>query len=322
MHNEGDKNMITWNDIFTQGTLIDFSVHLWRARIQLTASDLGIDPTEDVTAALSFGCHRLAPAKAFEQINTIVRQWQKAIEEHSLNFPLLNGVRYVPDDQITELQQKLEREQRAFNQAVQDFIDDYNNIQEEMIPVLKSALYEAAKDEVSAEAAVDRVISEYPSAKRISEKFGLEWNFFNISLPTSQDAVKTAKSAVPQVKRVIESMVTELRKELSGKVETLLTLITKVQSGQSRAKEGLGKKSVDSALAVLNKVDRLNILDDPVLREQTNVLKSLLNSANMDTTSISQELSNVKKSLTKDVAEAAEAAEKRLTGLGKRKLSL
>jgi len=314
---------ITWNDIFTQGTLVDFSVHMWRARIQLTAKDLGIDQTDDVVQALSFGCHRLAPAKAFEGVNKQVRLWMGAIEEHSLNFPLLKGVRYVPDDQVSELQLKLERYQRAFNQAVMDFIDDYANVQEEMIPVLKSALREAAKGEVAAEQAIERVISEYPSAARIQEKFGLEWNFFTISLPSSKEAVETAKSAVPQIQKVMESMIVELRKELSGKVETLLSLASKAKQGKARTKQGFGDKSVTSALAVLDKVERLNVLNDPVLRDQTRALKSLLNSSEgMDVSLISGELDNVKKSLKEDVAQAASQAEQRLTGLGKRKLNM
>ena len=314
---------ITWNDIFTQGTLIDFSVHMWRARIQLTAKDLGIDQTDEVTQALSFGCHRLAPAKAFKEVNKQQRLWLSAIEEHSLNFPLLKGVRYVPDDQVVQLQEKLERYQRYFNQAVQDFIYDYKNIQEEMIPILKSALREAAKDELSAENAIARVISEYPSPMKIQEKFGLEWNFFTISLPTSKEAVDTAKSAVPQIQKVMESMIVELRKELSEKVEALLSITSRVKEGKARTKEGFGERSLTSALSVLEKVERLNVMNDPILSQQTRALKSLLNSSEgMELSAVADELDNVKKSLKEDVKVAAAKAEQRLTGLGKRKLSV
>jgi len=293
---------------------------MWRARIQLTASDLGIEQTDDVVQALSFGCHRLAPAKSFEQINICVRLWQKAIEEHSLNFPLLNGVRYVPDNQVAQLQAKLERQEREFSACVREFIEEYGDIQDEMIPVLKSALHSACKNEEAADVAIERVVNEYPSSQRIASKFGLEWNFFTISLPTSQDAVKTAKSAVPQVQKVIESMVTELRTELAEKVEILLKLSAKAKAGQSRAKNGFGQKSVESALAVLDKVERLNILNDPAITQQTNILRSLLDSE-ADAFQISQELDSVKTSLKKDITDAAQDAEKRLTGMGNRKLT-
>jgi hypothetical protein len=312
---------ISWNDLFTKGTLINFSTHLWRARIQLTPEDLGIDKTEEVVKAISFGCHRLAPAKAFEQINSIVRTWLISIEEHSLAFPLIKGVRFVPDTQIVELQEKLETYQRYFNQAVLDFLDDYSNMQDEMIPVIKTALNDAAKNQEAAEMAIDRIIAEYPSAKKVASKFGLEWNFFNITLPVSDEAVKTAKSATPLIKETLESMILELRRELSDKVSNLITLATKAKSGQSRSKEGLGQKSIRSALAVLDKVARLNVLNDPLLEQQTNVLKQLLENPS-DIGYIANELISVKNSLEEDVEKATTRAEQKLTGMGNRRIKL
>lgn len=313
---------ISWNDLFTQGTLIDFSVHLWRARIRLTAEDLGIDDTEDVKKAFSFGCHRLAPAKAFESINSCVNSWTTAIEEHSFAFPLLRGVRYVPDGQVRELQRKLDLYLREFNICVGEFIEDYDRMMHEMLPTLEQALHDAAKSTEAANSAYSRVIQEYPSAAKVALKFGLEWNFFSISLPSSKDAAVTAKSAIPQVQKVVASMIEQLRTELSDKVANLISLAQKTQSGSARHKNGFGKASKESAFSVLEKVDRLNVLGDSVLKEQTEMLRSMLTADNADINTTVRALDRIKSNLESDIEEAAEVAEKRLTGLGNRKIAI
>lgn len=314
--------MVTWNDLFTQGTLIDYSVHLWRARIQLKPEDLGIDMTDDIQKAFSFGCHRLAPSSAFEEINAAVGGWERDIKEHSLAFPILEGVRYVPDDQVKVLQQKLDMHRREFDIAVEAFIAQYENMMQEMLPIIEQALLAAAKTPEAAAAAISRVTQEYPSREKVAQKFGLEWNFFTIAIPASKEAAVTARSAIPQVQKVISSMVEQLRNELSDKVVGLLDLAKKAKDGKSRTKEGFGLASRNSALAVLDKVDRLNVLGDSVLREQTQLLRSLLDSSETDMGNVVNDLAKIKGNLVADIASATAAAEKKLTGLGNRKIAL
>lgn len=315
---------LKWNDLFAAGTLIGFSVHLWRARIRLTPEDLGIEKTEEVQKALSFGCHRLIPAEAMVTINAVVASFQKDIQEHSLTFPLLQGARYVPDNQVKPLQKKLDLRVREFSIAVNEFLEDYEKNMNEMLTTIEQALGKAAKSPEAAASAFSRIIREYPAKEKVIEKFGLEWTFFNISLPTSQAAAQSAKNALPQVSKAVNSMIEQLRSELSEKVSTLLSLAQRAKDGKRTnvLKDGGGfrDRSKQSALAVLQKVDRLNFFGDAVLTEQTNALRRLLESSDMDM--ISKDLDKVKDTLEQDIQSASEAAEKRLTGLGKRKIQM
>jgi len=313
---------LTWNDLFTAGTLIDYSVHLWRARIQLKAEDLGVAKTEEVQKALSFGCHRLAPAESFEVINSIVRSFQKDIEEYSLAFPLLQGVRFVPDEQVKALQKKMDLRLREFNYAVNDFLEDYDINMQKMLIVIEQALNEAAKSPQAAATALSRVISEYPSKQEVAKKFGLEWKLFSISMPMSKSAAQSAAMAMPQVTKAVTSMVEQLRSELAEKVGGLITLVQKVKEGKSRTKDGFDAKSKESALSVLAKVDRLNFFGDRILAEQTSVIRRMLESDDCNPDRIAKDLNHVRSNLEGDIQAASAEAERKLTGIGRRKLQM
>ena len=310
---------LTWQDLFTKGTLISFNRHLWRAGLRVKAVDLGIDNTQEVRQALSLGQHKLAPSSAFKEINAAIGEWNRAIEEHSFEFPLLKSVRYVPDSEVEPLQQKLNDRRENFKKKVKEFIVKYDQIRREMFPVLEQCLKEVAKTEEAAQTALARINAEYPSQEEVESKFGLEWDFFTITIPASKEAANAAKDAAGQVQSVISSMVEQLRSELSQKVATLIDLAKKAQDGKSRAKEGIGPASKESAFTVLDKVERMNVLGDAVLTEQVNKLRAILKSE-FTPDSVVKDLGSIKLNLESDIASASAAAEKKLTGLGNRKL--
>lgn len=309
---------MSWDDLFMAGTLIEATRHCWRARIQLKAEDLGIEKTEEVKKALSFGCHRLVPKKAFDEIEAITRRFDANIAEHSLKFPLLQDIRFVPDAQVPELQRKLNMRVREYEIAVEEFLIDYDKNQAEMLEIIKVALKDAAKTEEAAANALLRIEREYPTRAEVSEKFGLEWTFFSLTLPTSKTAAQQAKATMPQVAKAVTSMVEGLRKELADKVASLLDVAKNVRSGKSLSKTGFAEPSKEAAKAVLDKVSRLNFFGDAVLTEQIGILRGLLDNSDMDT--LVKELGSVKVTLQADIEAAAAEAERKLTGLGNRKI--
>jgi len=307
---------ITWSDLFVNGTLIDYSVHLWRARVQLTAVDLGIKDSEEVKKAISFGCFRLAPSEAFDDINAVVRAWERDIKYHSLAFPLLTGVRYVPDSEVKQLEEKLKQHLFEFKKMVSAFIQKYSTIKNEMLPVIKTALQDAAQSEIDAAEAFSRVCEEYPEEDVVSEKFNIEWNFFTISIPSSKQAAVLAKKAAPQIQQVLSSMVTELRNELTARVSTLIDMTKKIKDGSSRF-SGLNPKNIQSTMDILNRVDNLNFFDDTTIRRQVSNLKRILENDNVDQILVG--LTEAKEIISKDVEEAVAKARVKI---GKRKLIL
>jgi hypothetical protein len=315
--------MLTWNDLFVHGTLIKYSTHLWRARIQLKPEDLGIEVTNDVAKALSFGVYRLAPSSAFETINAVVHRWEKDIKEYSLEFPLLEGVRYVPDDQVQELKRKLDLHLRDFNNETKEFLQQYERMLREQIVVLDKAIFDVTKSREMTESAISRITLAYPSQSQIESKFGLEWDFFTIAVPASKNAATTAKNAVPQIKKVVTSMVEQLRSELATKVSDLLELARGNRDGKGRAtRAGFGESTKKSTLAVLEKMERLNFLNDEVISEQTRLVRNLLEQDISEFDAVISGLDKAKSELAHSIAEAAKEAEDKLSGLGNRRIKI
>lgn len=311
---------LQWSDLFAKGTLIKFVEHMWRARLQLTARDLGIEESEEVQKALSFGTQRLAPKEEFEALNRISSAWKSDIEYHSLAFVGYDGFRFVPDDQVKILTGKIENHKKAFEKEVRAFIGRYEKMKEKHLPILEQALKDACRTPEAAFAAFSRVESEYPSAGEIASKFGLEWSFLNLNMPTSPEAAKAAKNATPEIKKIVESMIGQLRRDLKEKVEGLISVAGRIDTNK---KEGFNERSINAALAVLDRVESLNVLEDVELNQQVRRLRNALESGQNGSLQLKEVVDNLvdaRKALEVDQAKAVEIAEKKLMGMGDRKI--
>src|SRR4051812_1170605 len=114
-----------WNDLFFTGSVVDLAVSVWGARIQIKASDLGIEDSEEVRKALSLGSHRLVPPESLTAISAAAGKAQRAVDHHSLNFALIRGARYVPDTALPPLLEKLRVAREEFHGAVSAFLETY-----------------------------------------------------------------------------------------------------------------------------------------------------------------------------------------------------
>lgn len=310
-------NRLGWNDLFMSGSIVDLTTSIWRARIGLKAVDLGIEYSEDVQKALSLGSHRLAPAKAFERIMEPSRAAARAIDYYSLNFGLIRGARYVPDANLPKLLEQLRKYKQDFAAAVDDFVAGYDDMKATMLPIIEKAMIDAAKHPDAAARAFERVQAEYPSAEAVRGKFKLAWSIYAVQGAKSKVAAEAAADETDTIKDVVRDMVTQLRGDMQEKLADVLDLINKGGKLQER--------SIESALAVLDRVDSLNILGDEVLSDQVGALRSALQTVDRGkrvSDDFVVSLEGIKKTLEASVEEAVAAAEQNLTGLGRRKIEV
>lgn len=302
------------NSLFSVGSIVDLHTSIWGARMKIKPQDLGIEPSEEVNKVFSLGQHRLAPSDAFERIRTPVNQAKNTIDGYSMNFAMIRGARYVPEVHIEKLIGRLVVYQQAFNAAVDEFMESYQTMRDEQMPVIFKALQDATQDEELAKAAFARIEAEYPDANTVRSKFGLTWNVYAVQGSKSKAAAEMIAGETSQVKSIMGEMIGELRKELSDKVTGLLEIANK--GGK------LTDTSIGSAMSLLTKLESMNVLGDPVLADQIEALRGALSA--VDKSAVDKEftmgLSQMKQELSQSVEKAIQEAEQNLTGLGRRKL--
>lgn len=305
---------INWNHLFAKGSIVDLNTGRWRARLAIQPQDLDIKDSDEVNKILSLGQHRLAPEKAFEGILEPARAAARSIDYYSMNFGLIKGARYVPDSNLEKLLNKLRGYQDTFEEEVQKFIDGFDEMKEKQLPIIEQALKDAAKDPEVARIAYNRILVEYPSKEMVREKFRLQWNVYAIQGAKSKAAAQVAANEAEQVKDIIGTMVGQLRTELSEKVKKILQIVDR--GGK------LTDSSVGSAMALLTKVESLNVLGDQVLAQQIQALRAALSA--VDKKEVGDDfikgLGDVEEALEASVEEAIKQAEDSLTSVGKRKL--
>ncbi len=310
------QNGLSWNALFLQGSVVSLSTSLWRARVQLKAQDLGIEANSDVEAALSLGCHRLAPPKAFEAILEPCREAGRVIDYYSINFGLIKGARYVPEKNIAVLTARLAELKTAFDLAVEGFMTNYEATKTAMLPVIERALVAAAKDADSAANAFQRIQAEYPSPSEARARFALSWSVYSIKSAKSSENHAFAEQETQQVKSIIGDMVKQLRDDMAGKIQAILKIAT--NGGK------IHQKSIDACTACLDRVESLNILGDETLKDQIGAFRKVLAgiSDGVGAAGMVEGLNQIQTNLEASVQEAIEAAEQSLTGVGRRRFAV
>lgn len=307
---------LSWSALFHNGSVVSLSISLWRARAKILASDLGIEDTAEVKAALSLGCHRLAPSKAFDDILAIAREAQKVIDQLSMNFGLIKGARFIPEKNIALLTERLSELKGQFYVAVEAFRDGYDPMRQQQLPILKLALVEAAGSLEVANRAYDRLVAEYPSAAEVITKFSFAYSLYTVTSAKSAEAQKFAQQETDEVKSIVADMVKQLRDETSETLKSVISLATK--GGK------LNKRTIESAQATIERIKGLNILGDTVLGDQLAAVEKALGLVDRSevTTGFVTGLSQIQSTLETSLADAIAEAEQALTGVGHRAIEV
>lgn len=310
-------NAVSWNALFMRGSVLDLDVSSWNPKTKIRPADLGIEDTDAVHAALSLGSHRLIPQKAFEKINDVVRAAKRSVDYYSLNFQFVRGARYVPENRMAPLREKLEAHRLNFVDAVEDFVSKYDAEKEAMLPIIGKALKDAARNDMAAVMAMDRLKQEYPLAIEVRNKFSLRWNIYSISAPKTTAAAEAAAQETETVRGIVRGMVEQLREEFSGKVGAVLSAVAR--GGK------IPGPTIDSAREVIARLEDTNVFGDETLASQLSKFKGILDKAEQDGAYMVRgaevDLDAIKKDIDRSADEAVADAERALTGLGRRKVA-
>ena len=311
------QQKVGWDNLFLTGSVLDLDVSMWAARTKIKPADLGIEDTDDVHKVLSLGNHRLIPAEAFDEILKVYRAAKRTVDYYSLNFPFVRGARYVPEQRMKDLTERLRAHKESFDEAVGNFVEKYDANKKAMLPVIEKVLKAAAKNPAAGEFAFDRVRDEYPSAEEVRGKYSMRWNIYAIRAPKNAATAQAAMDETESVKGIIRSMVGQLREEFIEKVGSIMNAVAKAGK--------IPQPTIDAAREVIGRVESMNILGDQELADQCRRFKDVIDKAETNgaytVRGASADLTDIKRAIDKSMEEAVADAEKSLTGMGRRKIT-
>jgi len=311
------KAKVGWDNLFLTGSVLDLDVSKWYARTKIKAADLGIEDSPEVHQVLSLGNHRLIPAEAFEEILKAERAAKRTVDYYSLNFPFVRGARYVPEQRMKDLTERLRAHKESFDEAVEKFVAAYDANKAAMLPTIEKALQDAARTSVAAVFAFDRIRDAYPSAEEVRAKFGIRWNIYAIRAPKSAATAQAAMDETESVKGIIRSMVGQLRDEFTEKVGAIMNAVAKAGK--------IPTTTIESAREVIQRIEDMNVLGDQELADQCRRFKEVIEKAETNgaytVRGASADLTEIKKAIDKSMEDAVADAEKSLTGVGRRKIA-
>lgn len=309
-------------DLFARGAVFALHCGWWRARETLTAADLGIEDTADVRRALSLGTLRLAPPEALAPVLAFYHQACAALDSASLDFRMIPGARYVPEERMDALSESLSNARTAYGIAADALCSDalFATLRESQLDSIRGALTEALSQKRDyaqlVQRAVERVRANYPSATEARRRFYLRWNVYVLD-SVDNALVDSLADTEAEVADVIGGMIAGLREEVREKLASVCALL--------RDGGKWTERTVNSARATFERVRALNILGDSALNKllsECELLIRLVDPTNPNTVASSLSgLERAAEALAGDAAQATREAEAALTSYSRRKIT-
>lgn len=307
------KKKLTFEDLFSQGTLIDLDVGIWAGLARIVPQDLGIPKTEAVSRALTFGHERLVSKSYLQPLRDCEQAARNAVDNVSIAFPLIKGSRYVPRKNRERLEAELQKIRLRFQAAVTTFLAGYAQHKTEQADALRKALVTVAKNGEYVEPAMHRLAEKYPTPTALGQLMYMHWRYLAISAPKDGE---TAGDEVNAVHEAITDIVGGLRKEVQTKLDDVLALVAK--GGKITA------KTFNAAKRTLDRIAGLNVFGDEKLAEAVEKFRKVIDAAAGAKGTAGEILAHgldpIKAEVAKDLDAAVKNAAARLTGAGTRKL--
>jgi hypothetical protein len=315
--------MLTLSDLFARGAIFALHCGSWRARESISPSDLGLNDAPTVRRALALGAVKLAPPDALAPVLAIQRAAAQAITENSLNFRMIPGARYVPAERTENLSLILDQLRQKHAEAVAtEFSDEsYRTIVTTQLAEVYKAIREALRmthgsveANTVAERAIERLTRELLPADEVRRRFYLRWNVYVIDA-VDNDLVDQLSGTQGEVSDVLGGMIEGLRKDVSERLSEVVSLVSR--GGKWT------EKTVRSAEEVLDRAERMNILNDATLRTAIASARKLIAAYDPkgSNTGFVEDLSAVANAIESDTAAAVAAAERELMSYSQRKIT-
>ncbi|MBT6690431.1 hypothetical protein HN903_02490 [archaeon] len=253
-------------NIFQKGCLVQMSVSKWGGVKKIDKSKLSnmVDQAEYDWVTATKKLVDPESLKPICKINNFARNWLTTI---SLPFPI-TGMVFVPKDLINCVDEKLGEFKIKFNEAVQDFIQDYSWLRE------------------TAKTYLGDLFNEIDYPVDIGGKFNFNWRFIILDVPNGDTRLLAPEVYAREKEKFIQTMeeargmaIDALREEFAQMVERITDRFVQNENGKSKI---FKNTTVESFYDYFQTFKDRNIFQDHELTTLVNRAQAVLNGSNVE----------------------------------------
>lgn len=335
-----------WPSIMRQGVIVDLYIGRTRCWRSLSAEELGLVDLGDKeyarfeTEYLDLGRKALLPKAILKKADNIEQNARNLLEKYSLKT---YWGRFVPatafatwkaeNDRVKHEYYALRDEiGHRYKELVETVLKDYERAGHKAYQRIRQLAPEAThkiSEEEFVTNLVARIKNAIPDKKRLVESFVYQENIYYIPVPTQveeelrkAEEIKTARYAEESKRRAIDEMnaeVTRFYKEQKKKLvdgflrdvtvqirsllyETSLDVLASIRRNGT-----LVGRNASQLKILLEKLEHLNILEDPILDSQIKELKNLLGNGSRkigELQNVLREIGTISRGLLIDMGES------------------
>jgi hypothetical protein len=190
-------------NLFEKGCLVQLSASVWRAARKIKPEQLS---EMAVSHEWFTATKKLVDPDSLKPINSVVNAARSYLSGVSLPFPI-QGMVFAPKEMISRVDGKLEEFKEEFNQKVEAFLGEYDQLRE------------------VASVELGELFNEMDYPVDVRGKFALMWRFIILEVPNGKTGILSPEVYEREKDKFIKTMeearelaITSLREEFAGMI--------------------------------------------------------------------------------------------------------
>lgn len=284
---------MSFEKVFTQGTLVDVNIRIWRAQISLKAEEIGLRD-KDIPAYYELGKKRLIPKDKLMEFISIENLARRLLLKYSYSFAFGNA-RFVPKKCLMEFVKQFNELTEKFNELKDDFLSNYDTNRLKMRPHFTEAAEISYNNAVSMLAHehkelgmtkdeyknnyIAQIELNYPTPEELAKKFKMEYNVFQVALP---DLTQVTYADITEQDSKIRLLENTQKKQLLRKVDqfftdSILEIRSKVVKALNRFEHSINGQHNEVSFSrikdVLDTYEKMCFFDDKTFMVHVNIFR-------------------------------------------------
>ncbi len=276
-----------YDQVFQDGKLVNLHIGMWSMSYSLKEDDLKLN--DRLPDLIKLGKKMLIKPSVYNCFASLQQRARNYLYANAFSFPLVPQAHFVPKTKYLEVNQQLNAFRDEFVEMKDEFIKNYEAYKQDAVEH-----YQQFSEQLNLDA--ESILSLYPSADQVAEKFSFEIVSFEIKLPTEFAAVDIHTEVARELAadEAKKETTTAYKAEYSRQLQTHMN---KINSFVAEVIDTLRTKVVEHCTLVLNKIKKKDVVTDSSIKTLMSHIAEFRGLNFIDDKAIEAELSKVEKLL-------------------------